>query len=95
MVSGINNFSGAQTLRALNAFKTDEITVKRGQLQQEEPKEAIAKQQKTETPLREEISQQRANEIRKYGEIFDMNISNSDINYALTYGRSVIVDYSA
>jgi hypothetical protein len=94
MVSGINNFSGSQALRALNAFKADETTVNRTK-QEEQPQELAPLEEHKEVALRDEVSQQRANEIKKYGQIFDINVSNSDINYALAYGRSVIVDYSA
>lgn len=97
MVNGISttnvNFSGAQGLRAINAFKSDEKTVQKARQQKEEPveNETLSNEQF----LRNEISLKKADEIKKYGQIFDMNISNADINYAFTYGRSVIVDYKA
>lgn len=87
------NFTGAQGLRAINAFKSDEKTVQKGKQQTEESieNETVSNEQL----LRNEISVNKADEIKKYGQIFDMKISNSDINYAFTYGRSVIVDYKA
>lgn len=99
MVNGVGtslNFSNAQALRTLNAFKMDEKVVKKAKLQLEEPtQQEESLSAASNVKLRDEVSFQKANEIKEYGKIFDMNISNSDINYALSYGRSVIVDYSA
>ncbi len=98
MISGIAgaNFTGTQALRALNAFKMDEKIVKGVQKQIEETtQEQSATQGDSNMALRNEISPQKASEIKQYGQMFDINVSNSDINYALTYGRSVIADYKA
>jgi len=101
MVNGIGaaGFSGAQALRALNAFKMDDNVVQKARKQIEdaitEPQAQQAQQAEPTVALREEMPMQKANEIKQYGQMFDMNISNSDINYALSYGRSVIVDYKA
>ena len=98
MISGIAgaNFTGTQALRALNAFKMDEKIVKGVQKQIEETtQEQSTIQGDLNMALRNEISPQKANEIKQYGQMFDINVSNSDINYALTYGRSVIADYKA
>lgn len=98
MVNGVGssfNFSNAQALRTLNAFKMDEKVVQKAKLQLEEPEQQESLTAASNVKLRDEVSFQKANEIKEYGKIFDMNISNSDINYALTYGRSVMVDYSA
>lgn len=97
MVNGIgSNFSGTQALRALNAFQMDEKTVRQGQKQLEDPtQEQSAIKEEPSIALRNDISAHKANEIKKYGQMFDINISNADINYALSYGRSVIVDYKA
>jgi len=97
MVNGISagsNFTGAQALRALNAFKFDENTVQNAKKQEEKTQEQVIVQE-PEPKLRNEISFRKANEIKQYGQTFDVNISNSDINYAFTYGRSIIVDYKA
>ena len=98
MISGVvgSNFSGVQALRALNAFKTDEKIVQNFQKQIEDNVQ-VQPTQKDDlgVSLKSDISVEKTDEIKKYGEMFDMNISNSDINYALAYGRSVIVDYSA
>ncbi|MEI8377022.1 MAG: hypothetical protein WCF95_00630 [bacterium] len=98
MISGITggNFTGAQALRALDAFKMDENIVKGVQKQIEEAApEQVAIQEDVNLSLRNDMSMQKASEIKQYGQMFDINISNSDINYALSYGRSVIVDYKA
>lgn len=99
MVNGIGsnvNFSNAQALRTLNAFKLDEKTVEKAKQQLQEPEQEEASlMSAADVKLRDEISANKANEIKQFGQIFDMKISNADINYALTYGRSVIVDYSA
>lgn len=97
MVNGIgSNFSGMQSLRALNAFQMDEKTVRQGQKQLEETtQEPSVTKEEPSIALRNDISMYKANEIKKYGQMFDINISNSDINYALNYGRSIIVDYKA
>ena len=34
-------------------------------------------------------------DIRKYASQIGENITDEDINYGLTYGRSVLADYSA
>jgi hypothetical protein len=90
------NFTGTQALRAINAFKMDEKIVQGVQKQFEETtQEQSTIQENSNIALRNEISLQKAEEIKQYGQMFDINISNSDINYALTYGRSVIADYKA
>ena len=98
MVSSVvgSNLTGTQALRALNAFKMDENIVRGVQKQAEETtQEQSAVKEETKLALRSDMSLQKANEIKQYGQMFDINISNSDINYALNYGRSVIVDYKA
>lgn len=98
MVNGIEtNFSSMQGIRALNAFRTDEKIVQgvKKQLEEMTKDQTVSKDEDTNVALRNEISLQKADEIKQYAQLFDMNVSNSDINYALTYGRSVIVDYSA
>lgn len=96
MVNGIGttnlNFSVLKGLNAIDAFKTDEKTVQKAKQQLEEP---VNQEIVSNESLRSEISLKKADEIKQYGQIFDMNISNADINYAFTYGRSVIVDYKA
>lgn len=86
------NFQVLKGLNALEAFKNDEKTVQRAKQPEEKP---IENPISSNEVLRNEISFKKAEEIKKYGQIFDMNISNADINYAVTYGRSVIVDYKA
>lgn len=98
MISGItgSNFTGTQALRALDAFKMDEKIVRGVQKQVEEAApEQAAMAEDTNIYLRNDMSLQKANEIKQYGQMFDINISNADINYALNYGRSVIADYKA
>ncbi len=96
MVNGIGttnlNFSQINGMTALNAFRADEKTVQKAKQPEKEPEiNEILPNEK----LRNEISFQKADEIKQFGQLFDINISNSDINYAFTYGRSVIVDYKA
>lgn len=99
MVNGIEStsFSSVQGLRALNAFRIDEKIVQGAKKQIEEAikDQTVSNEGNEDVALRSEISLHKANEIKNYAQLFDMNVSNSDINYALTYGRSVIVDYSA
>jgi len=98
MVSSIvgSNLAGTQAVRALNAFRMDETIVKGVQKQIEETtQDQSAVKEDTAVSLRNDMSIQKAQEIKQYGQMFDINISNSDINYAMSYGRSVIVDYKA
>lgn len=98
MVSSIvgSNIAGTQAIRALNAFKMDETIVKGAKKQIEETaQDQSSFKEDTTMALRNDMSLQKAQEIKQYGQMFDINISNSDINYAMSYGRSVIVDYKA
>lgn len=95
MVSGIESKGLSQAISALRAFQMDEKIVNKQQenIQQMQPQ--IEEPQMKKIPLREGFSQKRADEIKELAQNFDMQITNSDINYALAYGRSVIVDFSA
>lgn len=95
MVSGIESKGLSQAISALRAFQMDERIVNRSQTKEQEQLSQIEEQILEKTPLREGFSQKKADEIKELAQNFDMQITNSDINYALTYGRSVIVDFSA
>lgn len=94
MVSGIESKGLSQAISALRAFQMDERVVSKSQ-NKEQPVSPIKEQISEITPLRQGFSQQKADEIKQLAQNFDMEISNSDINYALTYGRSIMVDFSA
>lgn len=97
MISSINsNISSLQLLRAQNAFN-----------QNRKPAEVQENTTPIETEIKEEISSitpsttlerlqtQIIDEIR--GDLANINedITDEDIRYGLTFGRSVLVDYSA
>ena len=41
------------------------------------------------------MSETKLNEIQDYAKNMNQELSYEDINYGITYGRSVLVDYSA
>lgn len=108
MVSGINsNISSLQMLRAANAFKSlssvnntqpelnetsdieDRVSI------QSVDKDFLASVTGKVSPA-QLIDKMQLDEIKNVANQFaDTNISDEDINYGLTYGRSVLVDYSA
>lgn len=97
MISGIGSGIGsAQALRALQAFKADENIIQKNNLQVEENKEEFDLSfNNSNDILRNDISQMQADDIKQVAKTVETDLSNADINYGMTYGRSVIVDYSA
>ncbi len=110
MVSGVGqNINSLQALRASNAFKTapkadvkkfeeamglndieDRVSV---QSLEESAKQALQTVEVTK-PLG--VDEKKLQEIQQIAErMGESNISKDDINYGFTYGRSILVDYSA
>ncbi len=97
MVNAINsNISSLQLLRAQNAFsqqakKPSENAVEfEPQIEVEEQKSTIL----SSTPL-EKLQDKIVDEIRDDLTSINNDITDEDIKYGLTFGRSVLVDYSA
>lgn len=87
MVSGINSsISPIQLLNATNAFKS--INNKPEDVQQESP-EGIDLNDNNNL-----LTEVDAKDVRKYASMMgENNISDDDIKYGLTYGRSIIADW--
>lgn len=108
MVSGISsNVNSLQLLRAANAFKSvnsaqntsvnnfnpsdieDQVSI------QSSDKEFKASSINNKSAI-QLMDKMQVDEIKNVASQFaDVNVSDDDINYGLTYGRSVLVDYSA
>ena len=90
MISGINsNINAVQLLNAVNAFKNTAAPV---QKQTTEPETASGVNLNDNNLLKS----QNIDEIKKYAQMMgESNLSEEDIKYGLSYGRSVIVEYSA
>ena len=91
MIGGINsNVNAVQMLNAVNAFKNTAQT--QPQQHNIEP-EVSSGVNTTDNAL---LKSQNIEEIKKYAEMIgESNLSDEDIKYGLSYGRSVIVEYSA
>ena len=73
---------------AKRAFEAQKTT-------KEETNETVLEEQTENLTGREKIkSSIDVEDIQKYAKYMGENLSIDDINYALTYGRSVIADYS-
>jgi len=82
---GNNNVNPVQMFTAMNAFKAS------GQVQEAakvaEPTDGIEINDNI-------LKNQDVNEIKEFAKIVgEENLSNEDIQYGMTYGRSVIADY--
>ena len=96
MVSSINsNISSLQLLRAQNAFnqakkspKELEAPVELEQLQEEV---SSIKPSSTVEKMQEKVIDEIRNDLISINE----DITDEDIRYGLTFGRSVLIDYSA
>lgn len=90
MVSSINSqVSAIQLLNAANAFRNASVPI---QPQKPEPQVSEGIDINDDTLLKS----QNVEEIKKYAEMVgEANLSEDDIKYGLSYGRSVIVEYSA
>lgn len=91
MVSGIHsNISAIQRFNAVNAFKNTDVKPDMKQVQEPETASGV------NTSDNNILKSQNIDEIRKYAEMMgETNLSEEDIKYGLSYGRSVIVEYSA
>lgn len=91
MIGGINsNINAVQLLNAVNAFKNTTVTPSQ---QTNKDPEVSSGVNIADNSL---LKSQNVEEIRKYAEMMgEKNLSDEDIKYGLSYGRSVIVEYSA
>lgn len=84
---GTANINPIQMFSAMNAFKTAQV-----QPQQSAPEVSDGIGLNESNILKD----QNLEEIKKFAKIAgEENISNDDITYGITYGRSVIADYIA
>ena len=90
MISGIrSNVNAVQLLNAMNAFKQSAAPVQKQDL---EPEVSSGVNIEDDSLLKS----QNIDEIKKYAQMMgEANLSEEDIKYGLSYGRSVIVEYSA
>lgn len=85
---GISNINPVQMFSALNAFKSAETGVQEPMVQDVSDGIEI-----NDTNL---LRNQNIDEIKEFAKnAGEENISEEDIKYGITYGRSVIADYSA
>lgn len=80
--------SAIQMFSAANAFKSSMSNPIKPQQQPEI-------EQGTEIKDTDLLKNQNVDEIKKYAELAGENISEDDIKYGLSYGRSVIAEYFA
>lgn len=84
-ISNSGNINPIQMLRAANAFKNTE---KPEEINLVEPSEG------TNVNENSILADKDVNEIKLFAKIAgEENLSNDDIKYGVTYGRSVIADY--
>ena len=87
MISSIGSGNPIQMLSAANAFNAAKPIAQEEIMPQVSDDINIADNNNL-------LDLQNVNEIREYAKIVgEENISNDDIKYGLTYGRSVIADY--
>lgn len=96
MLGNINssnmNVSAIQLLNAANAFKNTRANAPVEQTQLREPETSSGTEINDDTILKS----QNVDEIKKFAELAGENdLTNDDIKYGLSYGRSVIVEYLA
>lgn len=83
---GTNNINSVQMFNAVNAFKSSSEPVKNIQIP--ETSDGI------DINDNNILENQDTEEIRQFAKIMgEENLSNDDIQYGITYGRSVIADY--
>lgn len=86
---GTQNINPVKMFNALNAFKTSEIKPQEDLIPEIEDKEVKI----NDSTL---LQKQNVDEIKQYAKIAgEENITEEDIKYGVTYGRSVIADYIA
>ena len=89
-VNNSSNVSAIQLLNAANAFKNNAAITK--PIEPQEPFTTEGTDLNDNTILKG----QNINEIKKYAELAgENNLTEDDIKYGLSYGRSVIVEYLA
>ncbi len=89
-VNNSSNISAIQLLNAANAFKNNSAATK--PIEAQEPFTTDG----TELNDNNILKGQNINEIKKYAELAgENNLTEEDIKYGLSYGRSVIVEYLA
>ena len=85
----------------MSAFQHDAKTVQKGKEEIQEAQAPVIEQEelKNEERLQQlllkKMSETKLNEIQDYAKNMNQELSYEDINYGITYGRSVLVDYSA
>ena len=85
-VIGTSNINSVQMLSAVNAFKSSEKI-------QDAPEPEISDGISINDNI---LEAHNLNEIKEFAKnAGESNLSNEDIQYGLTYGRSVIADYIA
>lgn len=84
---GTSNINPIKMFNAVNAFKSI----------QEQPQEQMMPEISEGLDVSDNIlSSQNLDEIKQFAKVAgEANISDEDIKYGITYGRSVIADYSA
>lgn len=95
MLGSINsrsNISAIQLLNATNAFKNTKVSNPIEQSQNQSPQVSDGIDINDDSILKS----QNIEEIKKYAEMAGENgLTEDDIKYGLSYGRSVIVEYMA
>lgn len=89
---GSSKVSAIQLLNAANAFKNTKVQTSIEQQQIKEP------QTSNGTDINDDsiLKSQNVDEIKKFAQMAGENdLSEDDIKYGLSYGRSVIVEYLA
>lgn len=90
-VNSSSNISAIQLLNAANAFKNNTTVTK--PIQPQEPFTTEGTDLKDDNNI---LKGQNIDEIKQYAELAgENNLSEDDIKYGLSYGRSVIVEYLA
>ncbi len=94
MLGSVNSthVSAIQLLNAANAFKNTKTTPSAETIQTNEPQISEGIDINDDSILKS----QNVNEIKKYAQMVGENdLTDDDIKYGLSYGRSVIVEYLA
>lgn len=92
MISAVGGYNSLQMINALNAFGGNK-KVKNNDIQYKEFDTSNGINLADNDNLLQKIN---LREIKNYAQqAGEMNLSDDDIKYGLTYGRSVIADYTA
>lgn len=92
MISAIGGNNSLQMVNALNAFKSDSVTNKdKSNFMDIDTSNGV-----NLTDNNNLLNNIDVNEVKNFAQkIGETNLSDEDIKYGLTYGRSVIADYLA